>query len=64
MNYAEAAARRKGWTSLTEEQWAALDAERSAAPEEPQGDLFDAEVAMTPETPSQPRTRGLRGKAR
>ena len=64
MNYAEAAARRKGWTSLTEEQWAALDAERSAAPEEPQGDLFDAEVAVTPETPSQPRTRGLRGKAR
>lgn len=42
MLYSEAAARRKGWTSMTEEQWATLDAERGSAPEEPQGDLFDA----------------------
>jgi phage terminase large subunit GpA-like protein len=42
--YAEAAARRKGWSSLTDAQWAALDDERSVAPEEPQGDLFDKTV--------------------
>lgn len=42
--YAEAAARRKGWASLTDAQWAALDDERGAAPAEPQGDLFDKTV--------------------
>jgi phage terminase large subunit GpA-like protein len=47
MLYAEAAARRKGWTSLTEAQWEQLEAERGAAPAEPQGDLFDGSVGMT-----------------
>lgn len=45
MLYAEAAARRKGWASMTEEQWAALDDLRGTPPEGPQGDLFDAQVA-------------------
>jgi phage terminase large subunit GpA-like protein len=42
--YAEAAARRKGWASLTDAQWTALADERGAAPAEPQGDLFDKTV--------------------
>ncbi len=42
MNYAEAAARRKKWAAMTEEEWAALDLERGATPAMPQGDLFDA----------------------
>lgn len=50
MLYAEAAARRKGWASMTEEQWSALADERGAPPADPQGDLFDAEVAAAPET--------------
>jgi len=41
MNYAEAAARRKGWASMTEAQWDALAAKRGVAPDAPQGDLFD-----------------------
>lgn len=45
MLYSEAMARRKGWASLTDEQWARLDMERGAAPAEAQGDLFDAAVA-------------------
>ncbi|MCB1341092.1 MAG: phage terminase large subunit family protein [Pseudooceanicola sp.] len=48
MNYAEAAARRKGWTSLTAEQWGAFEAERAAAPAEPQPDLFDQTVVIAP----------------
>ena len=44
MNYAEAAARKKGWAAMTEEQWAALELERGAAPAEAQGDLFDASI--------------------
>ncbi|KAB2539677.1 terminase [Salipiger aestuarii] len=51
MIYAEAAARRKGWTSMTAEQWALLDAERSAASADAQPDLFDAEAAV-PVTPA------------
>lgn len=51
MNYAEAAARRQGWTSMTAEQWAALEAERGAAPQEPQPDLFDATMSVTPQKP-------------
>ena len=45
MLYAEAAARRKGWTSMTDDQWDRLEAERGAAPAEPQPDLFDGEAA-------------------
>lgn len=46
MNYAEAAARRKGWTSMTNEEWDALDDVRGMAPAEAQADLFDATVAV------------------
>lgn len=52
MNYAEAAARRKGWASMTDEQWAALEDERGAAPAEAQPDLFDGSVAMVPADPT------------
>ena len=46
MNYAESAARRRGWTSLTDGQWDILDAERGGEPVEPQSDLFDASLNM------------------
>ncbi|GHF71107.1 phage terminase large subunit family protein [Seohaeicola zhoushanensis] len=55
MNYAEAAARRKGWTSLTAEQWAAFEAERGAAPLEPQPDLFDQTVVVAPTVAKAPQ---------
>jgi len=42
MNYAEIAARQCGWASNTDAQWETLQAERGAAPAEPQGDLFEA----------------------
>ena len=55
MIYAEAAARRKGWASMTEEQWAALEMERGSAPAEAQADLFDgaATVVIPPSAPAQ-----------
>lgn len=46
MNYAEAGALRKGWASMTDDQWDALAAERGGVPEVPQGDLFDAELPI------------------
>ncbi|MES2753790.1 MAG: terminase gpA endonuclease subunit [Pseudomonadota bacterium] len=49
--YAEAAARRRGWTSMTEEQWDRLTDERAAVPPEAQGDLFDASIAVVAEGP-------------
>lgn len=48
MNYSEAAARKKGWTAMTDGQWDTLEAERGIAPSEPQGDLFDAAVPAVP----------------
>lgn len=61
MNYAEAAARRKGWASMTPEQWEALAAVRGVPPEDPQGDLFDktliakdAEVQSEADKPKKP----------
>lgn len=48
MNYAEAAARRKGWAAMTDAQWADLEAERSATPPEAQADLFDGSVQIAP----------------
>lgn len=48
-NYAEIAARRKTWASMTDGQWDALADERGAAPAEPQGDLFDGSVAVLPQ---------------
>lgn len=41
MLYAEAAARRLGWATNTELQWAALEAARGIAPPDGQADLFD-----------------------
>lgn len=46
MNYAEAAARRKGWTSLTDGQWDQLEAERSGEPPDGQPDLFEATLPV------------------
>jgi phage terminase large subunit GpA-like protein len=54
MNYAEAAARRRGWTSLTDGQWDALTDERGATPPEGQGDLFDAALAVVAEAEPAP----------
>ena len=46
MNYAEAGAMRKGWSSMTDDQWDALDAARGAPPPDVQPDLFDASVPL------------------
>lgn len=51
MVMAEAAARYKHWTYMSDAAWDQLDAERGGAPEEPQGDLFSAAVAVVPEVP-------------
>ena len=48
MGYAEAAARKKGWTAMTDGQWDILEAERSLAAPEDQGDLFDAAMPVVP----------------
>jgi phage terminase large subunit GpA-like protein len=53
MLYAEGAAMRKGWSNLTDDQWDLLEAERSKAPAEPQGDLFDATVPVVAPLPVQ-----------
>lgn len=61
MLYSEAAARRKSWASMTDQQWAVLAARHSEAPEQPQGDLFDMTVpAVAPAkttTNEQPKKR-------
>ncbi|MGH1417181.1 MAG: phage terminase large subunit family protein [Pelagimonas sp.] len=56
MNYSEAAARRKGWASMTEEQWDALAAERGVPPKSGQPDLFDssANSVVDPEPVEEP----------
>ncbi len=61
-NYAEVAARLKGWAAMTEEDWERLTAERGAAPAEAQADLFDASVslaepALPPDAPKVPAVR-------
>lgn len=59
MNYAEAAARKRGWTAMTDGQWDILEAERGIAPPDVQADLFDAAVSVVPlsqrATPTGPR---------
>jgi phage terminase large subunit GpA-like protein len=52
MIYAEAAARKRGWSAMTEGQWAVLEAERGAAPPEDQGDLFDAALPVVAPQPA------------
>ncbi|MEI4485608.1 terminase gpA endonuclease subunit [Frigidibacter sp. MR17.14] len=61
MNYSEAAARRKGWASMTDAQWDELEQLRGGAPAEAQGDLFDAAVPAVAAAPAQ--TQKLRSKA-
>ena len=41
---------RRGWHSMTDDQWDALTAERSIAPPDQQGDLFDAELPLAAAT--------------
>jgi phage terminase large subunit GpA-like protein len=47
MNYAEAAARKRGWTAMTDGQWAVLADERGVAPKEAQPDLFDTSASLS-----------------
>jgi phage terminase large subunit GpA-like protein len=58
VNYAAAAAMRKGWASMTEEDWHRLDLERGIAPVVPgdaaQADLFDAAVKVVADQPAAP----------
>lgn len=46
MLMAEAGARFKNWTYLSDAAWDQLDAERGAEPDEPQGDLFTAAIPV------------------
>ena len=48
MNYAEAAARKRGWTAMTDAQWDTLEAERGIPDPEAQPDLFDVAVPVVP----------------
>lgn len=48
MNYSEAAARKKGWTAMTDDQWDLLEAERGVPAPEEQADLFDAAMPVVP----------------
>ncbi len=58
MLYAEAAARKRGWTAMTDGQWDALEADRSCPAPDGQPDLFDAAVPVAPlsvrATPAEP----------
>jgi phage terminase large subunit GpA-like protein len=48
--YAEAGARRKGWASMTDDQWEILAEARGKAPEGAQADLFDRDATTVEET--------------
>lgn len=52
--YAEAAARRAGWASLTDVQWDAVDVERGGSPKDLQTDLFDAPIVAPVEAKPAP----------
>lgn len=54
MIYAEAAARKKGWTASTEAQWDALAAARGCPPPDGQADLFDQQASTLPDAPAAP----------
>lgn len=55
MVYSEAAARKKGWASMTDGQWEILAAERSQMPPEAQSDLFDLiQTSALPAEPPEP----------
>lgn len=51
MIYSEAAARKRGWSAMTDGQWDVLEAERGQPAAEDQGDLFDAAVPVVPHVP-------------
>jgi len=55
--YAEAAARRKGWASMTDDQWDALEAKRGVPDPDHQGDLFDATVPVVVAEQSEPKPK-------
>ncbi len=59
MIYAEAAARRKGWTSMRDEQWDQLEAERGVPPKDNQGDLFDQLATSAIEQPKPKKKQSL-----
>jgi phage terminase large subunit GpA-like protein len=58
--YAEAAARRKGWTSWTDGQWDALEAVRGVAPVDEQPELFDAPLIAAPAAEATPKPEPAR----
>lgn len=66
MNYAEAAARRKMWASMTTEQWELIAAQRGIAPPDAQNDLFDVDIAAAPPpqkpASNRPPARRIRGQ--
>jgi phage terminase large subunit GpA-like protein len=64
MNYAEAAALRKGWASMSDAQWDTLEAERSKQPKENQGDLFDQLLPVVPAQADATKTSGEESKKR
>lgn len=65
MNYAEAAARKRSWTALTDEQWAVLADERGVPPKEAQPDLFDAGPSLSERaTPAAPAVSQAQSQAR
>jgi phage terminase large subunit GpA-like protein len=47
MNYAEVAARKKGWTAKTEADWELMGLERGKTSEAPQADLFDRQESLS-----------------
>ncbi|MES2845631.1 MAG: terminase gpA endonuclease subunit [Pseudomonadota bacterium] len=51
MIYSEAAARRKGWASMTDHQWDNLTAERGVPSPDAQPDLFDASLPVISDVP-------------
>lgn len=55
-NYACAAALRKGWVSLTDEQWDQIEARQSQVPATGQDDLFDVAVPAAAPPPARPAT--------
>ena len=58
--YAEAAARRHGWASMTDDQWDALEAERGAPAADSQADLFDNQtVSSQSKKKAAPKRRSL-----
>ncbi|SEP28510.1 hypothetical protein SAMN04490248_1801, partial [Salinihabitans flavidus] len=58
----EAGAIRKGWTSMSDDQWDLLEAERAAPAAGSQPDLFDGQVPVVSAPEPKPR-RSARKKS-